>query len=167
VLIQNGNQKTGWLLTRVWLNALEETARDFHGTLPKEFCMRAYEHATDTWIKLLDDEYGILIPRTDSLLQAVKNYIEAGVAGGIFESIDEFELQEIPSGGIKVTVHRCAYQDSCRYLLTNKGYSLKTLTCARIGCFKAAGTLLSNVEATYHVNKIEPGISCEGEIVPV
>ena len=38
-------EEAGWLVALSWLSALEETARDFHGTRPKVFSERAYEHA--------------------------------------------------------------------------------------------------------------------------
>ena len=40
-------EEGGWSVARTWLAALEETARDFHGTHPKAFCERGYEHANN------------------------------------------------------------------------------------------------------------------------
>jgi len=40
-------EEVGWILSRVWIDALEEAARDFHGNWPMMFTSRAYEHATD------------------------------------------------------------------------------------------------------------------------
>lgn len=158
--------ESGWLLTRVWLNALEETARDFHGTRPKEFCMRAYEHATDSWIKILEDEYGIVTPKADTLLDAIRNHIQSGISGGLFDEAGEFELTALPSGGVRIKVRACPYQESCHDLLDSKRFSLKTLTCARLGCFRAAGLLLSNIECRYEIIDVKPGMGCEGIIEP-
>jgi hypothetical protein len=158
--------RCGWILTRVWVNALEETARDFHGTRPKEFCMRAYEHATDSWIKLLEDEYGIVTPRADSFIDAIKNYIQAGIAGGLFSDEELFELTPLPSGGVNIKVKECQYLESCQDMLDNKHFSVKTLTCPRIGCFRAAASLLTNTEASYDVHEVKPGVGCEGVVEP-
>ena len=151
---------------RVWLNSLEETARDFHGLRPQEFCSRAYEHATDYWIKIMRSELGIIIPDTDSPRTAIENYIYSGVKGGLFNDAQEFELEELPSMGIIVTVHQCPYQDSCRDLL-DKGFSLKSLTCARLGCFRAACLLLAHQECSYELHEVRPGIGCKGVIDPI
>lgn len=159
--------ESGWLLTRVWVNAIETTARDFYGTRPKEFCMRAYEHATDSWLKILEDEYGIYTPKADTLLEAIKHYITSGVEGGLFESESMFELTELASGGVRINVKHCPYMESCHDLLERKKFSLKTLTCAHIGCFRAAGSLLANRDSSYEIVDVKPGMGCEGIINPM
>lgn len=156
-------QDSGWQLTRVWLNALEETARDFYGTRPREFCMRAYEHATDYWIKIIDSELGIKTQKADSIKAAIQNYINSGIAGGLFGDASEFELEELPAGSVKIKVLNCPYKDSCKDLL-ERGFSLKSLTCARLGCFRAASYILADKECTYKLNEVNPGVMCSGLI---
>lgn len=155
----------GRQLTRVWLNALEATARDFHGTRPREFCLRAYEHATDYWIKLIKSELGIEIAHAESIREAIENYIDSGVEAGLFGSSSEFEVEELPTKSVKIRVNLCPYENSCRDLL-DRGFSLKTLTCPRLGCFRAAVLLLSGINASYELYEIKPGIACEGSIIP-
>jgi len=165
-MTENIKSKTGWLLTRVWLNALEQTARDFHGTRPKEFCMRAYEHATNSWLRVLEDEMDILTAKADTLKQAIENYIHVGISVGLFPSEQIFDLEEQSSGAVKVSVYQCPYQASCKDLLDSKTFTFKTLTCARIGCFRAACNLLTNMESSYDIIDIKPGVKCEGIITP-
>ena len=54
-------EEAGWLVALAWLSALEETARDFHGTRPRVFSERAYEHSVQYYLHLLGDEYGMQI----------------------------------------------------------------------------------------------------------
>ena len=75
-------EDAGWLVALAWLSALEETARDFHGTRPYVFSARAYEHSVQYYLHLLGDEYGMQIKKADSIREAVENYIQIGVAGG-------------------------------------------------------------------------------------
>ena len=67
-------EEAGWLVALAWLSALEETARDFHGTRPKVFSERAYEHSVQYYLHLLADEYGFSIPKSDSIRKAVEAY---------------------------------------------------------------------------------------------
>jgi len=155
----------GWQVTRVWLNAIEETARDFHGTRPKSFCMRAYEHATNNWIQILEGELEIHTPPAETVLKAVENYIVSGVEAGLFNDPNEFELEQLPSGGIKVTVKQCPYQNSCEDLL-ERGLSLQALTCARLGCFRAATAILATIDCNYEIQEVKLGEACIGVIEP-
>lgn len=159
-------KECGWEVMRVWLSALEETARDFHGTRPKEFCMRAYEHATEHWITILKSELGIETPESTTIRGAIENYIQSGVQAGLFGDLREFEIEDLPSGGVKIKVLRCPYQDSCRDLL-DRGFSLKTLTCARLGCFRAAVRVLAGKDCVYELLEVKPGLDCEGIIEPL
>lgn len=128
--------------------------------------MRAYEHATDSWIKIMEDEHGIQTPKADTMIQAIRNHIQAGVTVGVFEREDLFELEELPGGAVKIKVHECIYQASCRDLLDNKRFSLKSLNCARVGCFRAAASLLTTIDCTYEVLNVQPGVGCEGIVKP-
>ena len=65
------SEQSGWALTRVWLTAFEQAARDFHGTRPKNFCQRAYEYATEDWLNVLQNEYGITVKKAKSIKEAV------------------------------------------------------------------------------------------------
>ena len=76
--------EAGWVIGLVWLSALEEVARDFHGTRPKVFCERAYEHAVQHYLRILGEEYGIQIDKADSIRSAVDKYIQIGVIGQLF-----------------------------------------------------------------------------------
>ena len=88
-------EEAGWLVALSWLSALEETARDFHGTRPKVFSERAYEHAVQYYLHLLADEYGFPVPKSDSIRKAVEDYIQIGIAGGLFRDANHFELAEV------------------------------------------------------------------------
>ena len=52
-------EEGGWVVALSWLSALEETARDFHGTRPHTFCERAYEHAVRHFLSQMELDYGI------------------------------------------------------------------------------------------------------------
>lgn len=158
--------QSGWQLTRVWLSALEETARDFHGSRPQEFCRRAYEHATEYWIKILESEFEIEVAHADTFYDALMNYINSGVLGGLFEDQKEFNIVQLPSGGVRIEVLQCPYEESCRDLL-DRGITLKGLTCARLGCFRAACLILTKKDCTYEMHEVKPGVMCKGVIEPL
>jgi hypothetical protein len=156
-------ESSGWLLARVWLTALEETARDFHGTYPKPFCARAYEHATSAWLRILQDEYGFEVKRSHSIKEAIEEYIDVGVQGGLFKDPSSFQIQEINPNKIAISVLDCPYYESCRDTL-NEGFSHRDLTCARIGCFAAAVKILADIPCTYEVENVGHDGGCRGVI---
>jgi hypothetical protein len=156
-------EQSGWALTRIWLTAFEQAARDFHGTRPKNFCQRAYEYATEEWLNGLQNEYGITVKKAKSIKEAVNNYIEVGVQGGLFKDASMVEVNELNPNHVAVKVHSCRYIESCRDLV-NKGVELQNMTCARIGCFRASVLLLANIECTYEVTSIHLSEGCEGFI---
>jgi hypothetical protein len=88
-------EEAGWMLARVWLTAMEQAARDFHGTRPWKFCNRAYEYATEEFLRVLEDEYGLRARKGNSIKEAVESYIELGVKAGLFKDASQFELKEV------------------------------------------------------------------------
>jgi hypothetical protein len=159
-------EEAGWLVALSWLSALEETARDFHGTRPKVFSERAYEHAVQYYFRLLGDEYGMQIKKSDSIRQAVEDYIRILIAGGVIREASDFELVEVNPFHVEVTVHDCVYLKSCQALI-EQGFSIRDLTCARIGCFRAAVKALANIDCDYQVTSINIDGDCKGNIEKV
>jgi len=155
-------EESAWTLALVWLSALEETARDFHGSRPRAFCERAYEHATENWLNALENDYGIIAKKVNSIREAVDEYIRVGVIGGLFQDASQFELREVNPNRLEINVHVCPYYKSCAALL-QVGISPKDLTCARIGCFRAAVKYLSGIDCSYEVSEIAEG-GCRGYI---
>ena len=102
-------EEAGWLVALSWLSALEETARDFHGTRPSVFSERAYEHAVQYYLHLLGDEYGMQIAKSDSIRTAVESYIQIGIAGKLFRDAAHFEIVEVNPSHVEITVHDCVY----------------------------------------------------------
>ena len=155
--------EAGWVIGLVWLSALEETARDFHGTRPKVFCERAYEHAVQHYLRLLGDEYGIQIDNAESIRSAVEKYIQIGVVGRLFQDASDFELIELNPYHLEITVHNCKYSKSCQALI-DEGFTIRDLTCARIGCFRAAVKALANIDCDYQVRSFNIDGDCQGYI---
>jgi len=155
--------EAGWVAAISWLSALEETARDFHGTRPRVFCERAYEHSVQHFLHRIGDEYGIQVERADSIRGAVDNYIKIGVAASVFSDASDFDLVEVNPFHLKITVHDCKYLKSCQALI-DQGFSVRDLTCARIGCFRAAVKALSNIDCDYRVRAFNIDGDCEGYI---
>lgn len=153
----------GWIIGLVWLSALEEGARDFHGTRPKVFCERAYEHAVQHYLRLLGDEYGIQIEKADSIRSAVEKYIQIGVIGRLFNDASDFKLVDVNPYHLDITVHNCKYLKSCQALI-DEGFSVRDLTCARIGCFRAAVKAMANIECGYQVRSFNIEGDCQGHI---
>ena len=156
-------EESGWLLAIAWLSALEETARDFHGTRPRAFCQRAYEHAVHNFLRRMELDYGIRAQRTESIREAVEEYIRVGTRGGVFEDASQFELEEVNPNRLEITVHQCPYLKSCEALLED-GISLRDLTCARIGCFRAAVQHLADIDCDYEVTAFALQNTCRGAI---
>ena len=156
-------EEAGWLVALTWLSALEETARDFHGTRPRVFSERAYEHSVQYYLRLLGDEYGLQIKKSDSIRAAVENYIQIGLAGGLFRDASNFEIVEVNPFHLEITVHECVYLKSCQSLI-DEGFSIRDLTCARIGCFRAAVKTLANIDCDYQVTSFNLEGDCKGHI---
>lgn len=155
--------ESGWIIARVWLNALEATARDFHGTRPRAFVTRAYEHATEEWLRVLEQDYGLKPREAGTMKEAVESYIDVGVRAGLFEDASQFKLEDKDPYRLEVSVLVCPYRDSCRDLL-ERGFSLRNLTCARMGCFRAAVQALTNTPCDYEVTSVNPEEGCTGLI---
>jgi hypothetical protein len=156
-------EESGWVVALTWLSALEEVARDFHGTRPRNFCQRAYEHATQNFLRQLENDYGIVAERVHSIKAAVEEYIRVGVLGGLFRDASQFELHEVNPNRLELAVHKCPYLKSCEALL-NEGISLRDLTCARIGCFRAAVKHLADIDCNYEVTAFAVEETCHGAI---
>jgi len=156
-------EESGWVVALTWLSALEEVARDFQGTRPHAFCQRAYEHATRYFLRILDNDYRIVAKRVNSIKDAVKEYINIGVKGGLFKDSSQFELVEVNPNRLELTVHKCPYLKSCEALL-KEGISLKDLTCARIGCFRASVLYLADIDCNYEVTAFAVEEKCRGAI---
>ena len=154
---------SGWILARVWLNALEETARDFHGTYPKPFCARGYEHATGAWLRILQDEYGFEVKKCHGILEAVNVYIDIGIRGGLFHDPSNFKIREINPNKVEISVLVCPYGASCKDSIA-QGFAHHDLTCARLGCFAAAVKILADIACTYEVVRVESEGGCQGYI---
>jgi hypothetical protein len=156
-------EEAGWLVALAWLSALEETARDFHGTRPLVFSERAYEHSVQYYLHLLGDEYGMQINKSDSIRAAVENYIQIGIAGKLFRDASHFEIVEVNPSHVEITVHDCVYLKSCQTLIEG-GFGIRDLTCARIGCFRAAVKALASIDCDYQVKSFNIDGDCKGYI---
>ena len=157
------NEEAGWILAITWLSALEETARDFHGSRPRAFCERAYDHATEQFLKTLENEYGVTAKKTTTIREAVEEYIRVGVIGGLFQDPSQFELKEVNPNRLEITVHSCPYLKSCLNLM-QEGLSRQDLTCARLGCFRSAVQQLANIDCNYEVLEFLTEHGCKGYI---
>lgn len=162
-MVQIKKEEGGWLVALSWLNAIEETARDFHGTRPKVFCMRVYNHSVQHYLRMLGDEYGVTAKKADSIRDAVEEYIRLGVLTGLFPDESEFELVEVNPYRLDVTVHQCEYLKTCQALI-DEGFGVRDLTCARIGCFRAAVNVLANIDSDYEVRSFNINGDCCGTI---
>jgi hypothetical protein len=162
-MVKLDKEEAGWVIALSWLSALEETARDFHGTRPKVFCERAYEHSVQHYIHRLGDEYGIQVEKANSIRSAVENYIELGVAGGLFRDASLFKLVDVNPFHLDITIHDCKYLKSCQALI-EQGFAVRDLTCARIGSFRAAVKALANIDCGYQVREFNIDGDCQGYI---
>lgn len=156
-------EEGGWVVALAWLSALEEVARDFHGTRPRAFCQRAYEHATEHYLRILETEFGIKTNPVDSIKKAVEEYIRVGVKARLFTDASQFELTETNPNRLELVVHKCPYLKSCEALL-KEGISLSDLTCARIGAFRAAVLNLAEIDCNYEVTAFAVDETCRGTI---
>ncbi|MBN2029490.1 hypothetical protein JW824_04530 [bacterium] len=156
-------EDAGWVIALSWLSALEETARDFHGTRPKLFCERAYEHAVQHFLHVLGDEYDIQVKKAATIRAAVEQYIQVGVEGRLFQDASDFELVDVNPFRVDITVHNCKYLKSCQTLI-DQGFRIKNLTCARIGCFRAAVKTLANIDCDYQVRSFNIDGDCQGYV---
>ena len=162
-MVSIDKEEAGWVVAISWLSALEETARDFHGMRPRVFCERAYEHSVQHFLHRIGDEYGIQVGKTDTIRNAVEKYVEIGVAGSIFRDASDFDLVEVNPFHLEITVHECKYLKSCQALI-DQGFSIRDLTCARIGCFRAAVKALANIDCDYQVKAFNVDGDCRGYI---
>ena len=156
-------EEGGWDIARCWLAALEETARDFHGTQPRAFCERGYEHATSSWFRILQEQYGITVPKASTVKGAIENHIEVGVRSGLFRDASQFELTEVNPHRVEIQIVDCPYRSACEQLL-KEGFTIRDLTCARIGCFRASAEILAEIPCKYEVTGFRNDGRCEGHV---
>ena len=154
-------EEAGWVISLSWLSALEETARDFHGTRPRQFCERAYEHAIQHYLRQLGEEFGLRTEKVDSIRAAVEQYIQMGVVGCLFQDASDFELLSPNPSRLEITIHNCKYLKSCHALI-DEGLTVKDLTCARMGCFRAAVKSLANLDCDYQLHSFDIDGDCQG-----
>ncbi|MBN1542194.1 hypothetical protein JW992_08590 [candidate division KSB1 bacterium] len=147
-------EESGWMLAHIWLAALEETARDFHGSRPKTFLERAYHHATEQFLRSLENDYGIYPRRVSTILEGLEEYIRLGVLGGLFRDAGQFTLTEVNPNRVEIDVLDCPYRAMCGELM-NSGVSPNDLTCPRLGCFRAAVNILADIDCTYEMTEIK------------
>ena len=157
-------EASGWVLARVWLDALEKAARDFFGTMPRMFAERGYEYASETYLRILENEYGVKATKASTIKEAVESYIDVGIQGGLFYDRSQFVLKEVTVNRLELNVLKCPYLNSCQDLL-NGGITVSNLTCARIGCFKAAVKLLAGIDGMYRVDAFNTENGCQGVIL--
>ncbi len=154
-------EQSGWVLARVWLVSLEQAARDFFGNRPRVFSERAYEYATESFLKILDKDFGIKTKKATSIKEAIKNYIDTGVKGGLFKNSNQITLHEISPARLQISVMDCPYLSTCKDLV-NEGIAVSNLTCARIGCFRSAVRFLANIDCYYDVIAFNTEDGCQG-----
>ena len=162
-MVKIDKSEAGWTLAWTWLSAIEETARDFHGARPKAFCDRVYEHSVQHFLRLLGEEYGIQTQKSTSIKSAIDQYIQIGVTVGLFPDASEFELVEPNPHRLEITVHGCEYMRTCQTLI-DEGFSIRDLTCARIGCFRAAVLTLAGIDCDHRLSSFNIDRACHGTI---
>jgi len=154
------------LVSRVWLDALEETARDFHGSHPHAFVARAYAHSTESWLRILDSEFGLTPKKASTIRQAVESHIDLGVRARLFADASQFKLEDRGRHSLEIKVLLCPYLSTCRDLL-EKGLGLRDLTCPRIGCFRSFVEIMTGIKCDYEVNAVRLEEGCMGIIEAV
>jgi hypothetical protein len=157
-------EEAGWALARVWLDALEDSARDFFGNRPRIFAKRAYEHAVEGLIRILDKEYGLKVASADSIKSAIVAYIDLCVHGGIFLSKSDFGIVDYTESRVQITVYKCPYIDTCSHLIS-EGVPIHNITCPRIGCFAAATKILAKINCIYEVHQVKLDGGCAGAVM--
>ncbi len=162
-MIRIDKDEAGWVVSLSWLSALEEAARDFHGSRPKQFCERAYEHAVQHFLRQLGDEFGLQTEKVDSIRAAVEQYIQLGVVSRLFQDASDFELAQTNPFRLEITSHNCRYLKSCQALI-DEGFTVQDLTCARLGCFRAAVKSLANIDCEYQLRSFDIEGDCQGYI---
>ena len=158
------HEEAGWALARVWLDALEDTARDFFGNRPRVFARRAYEHAAEGLIRILERDYGIKAESADTIKDGIDSYINLGVHGGLFADKSDFTVVAHTPSRVEVTVHKCPYIDSCGHLIS-EGVPISNITCPRIGCFAAAAKTLAKINCIYEVHQVKLEGGCSGAVM--
>ena len=64
---------------------------------------------------------------------------------------------------VELKIVDCPYRGPCETLLES-GFTIRDLTCARIGCFRASAEILSGSHCKYEVTGFRPDGICEGYV---
>ena len=67
----------------------------------------------------------------------IRKLIVGPIMAGLFRDASQFELVQVNPQRVEITVMECPYRATCLRLLET-GFTIRDLTCARIGCFRAA-----------------------------
>jgi hypothetical protein len=96
----------------------------------------------------------------------VESYIQIGIAGGLFRDASNFEPVDVNPFHLAITVHDSVYLKSCQAFM-EEGFSVRDLTCARIGCFRAAVKAIANIDCDYQVTSFDIEGDCKGYVEKV
>jgi hypothetical protein len=167
-------EEWGAIQVRLLFLAVELAAYEVLGEGAKKFLEAFYKRATKSWLCIMEREYGIRPKRARTALEALENYIDVGIAGWLFRSRADFDLEDL-GDRIRVKVYRCPFVNHCLDMLENpplvgpSGFELKAgkelLTCPRIGCFRAAVEELTDLDCRYELRELNPPRICEGDII--
>ncbi|MEQ8223673.1 MAG: hypothetical protein ABRQ37_15275 [Candidatus Eremiobacterota bacterium] len=154
--------KTQRELVRIWVTAIEESARDFFPH-PGEFCRRVYENAASNLINIICNEYGYHMKPAGTIKEAIEAYIELAIKSGLFEDTRQFVLKEINPNKLEVSVFNCVYLPCCQDIL-DRGSVISELTCPRLGCFAGVAGITTDIACSHTLTGFNPGKCCEGFI---
>jgi hypothetical protein len=165
-------EEWGEVQVRVLWLVLETVAYRLLGEDGMEFLKEYYFEAAKTWLNIMEKDYGIRAKKASTAKEAVKNYIDVGIAGWLFRGVSDFDLKEEHAKTLRIKVYRCPWTAHCIDMLENpllfgqrqRKSGKDLLTCPRIGCFSAAVRLLAGKDCNYRLTIANPPKICEGEI---
>lgn len=149
---------------QVWLAAMEEIMRDYHGDFPREISSRLYRTAFSYWMDTLLLEQGIRLPSCTSLKEAIESFLGLCVSQGLLKDLVNCEIRMLADDAAEVSISRCPFRDSC-LLLINKGVESHLLTCPFMGLVRAAASRFTDRPFGGDNTGIDPLLSrCQGMI---
>lgn len=158
------NSDIAWLQLKAWIASIEEVARDFHGSYPREFLERVYALALDNWLYALSLQTGITLPLSNNIEGGLENFLNICASTGLLKDLAHCEIKKLDMDAVELSIYRCPFKEACLHL-TSKGLKSHLLTCPFIGMARVATSRSTGIECGGENTGLDPLHSqCSGII---
>jgi hypothetical protein len=154
-------------LMNVWLEGALNASTFILATQVKFFTHMMSNVATDLFMQASKEEYGSEIAGTETIAQAMENYMMVEVQMGIAANGD-LSFQQKDAHTVDITVKDCPYGVACGHFISalqeTGDFSKDDIPCLRANCYEVAVARMTGAECYYRLLQFAPGIRCRARL---